>query len=214
MILNQAHSLVSFKAKVNADSSAAKGYPCPLAAVDFERKIRIGSIPPICHPNNGTASVDRQHLMARLEKAWIDFQQSYAGLSDSQMMTSRLTADWSVRDILAHVTTWEQEALAHLPTILNGGRPPRYSVSHGGIEGFNRWMTEQKRGFTLMEVRRDLEEIHRRLIRFMERVPEAQFRTETPFRRRLRLDTYSHYRKHAAAIRSWRNQPLKGRKKS
>ena len=115
--------------------------------------------------------MDRQHLIVRLEKAWRDFQESYAGLSDSQMITSRVTGDWSVRDILAHVTTWEQEALEHLPTILNGGRPPRYSVTHGGINGFNRRMTEQKRGFTLMEVRRDLEQIHRRLIRLIESVP-------------------------------------------
>lgn len=158
--------------------------------------------------------MDRQRLIARLEKAWRDFQESYAGLSDSQMITSRVTGDWSVRDILAHVTTWEQEALWHLPTILNGGRPPRYSVTHGGINGFNRTMTEQKSGFTLMEVRRDLEEIHRRLISFIESVPEAHFRTETSFRRRLRLDTYGHYRKHAAAIRSWRNDELNGNKKS
>jgi hypothetical protein len=148
--------------------------------------------------------------MARLEKAWSDFQQSYAGLSDSQMMTSGVTGDWSVRDILAHVTTGEQEALKHLPTILNGGRPPRYSVTHGGINRFNRRMTEQKRGLTLREVRRDVEEIHQRLIRFIDSVPEAQFCSETPFRRRLRLDTYGHYLQHAAAIRSWRNQQLNG----
>jgi len=158
--------------------------------------------------------MDRRHLIARVEKAWRDLEQSYAGLSDSQMLTSGVTGDWSVRDILAHVTTWEQEALKHLPTILNGGRPPRYSVTHGGINGFNRWMTEQKRGFTLMELRRDLDEIHRRLVSFIESVPEGQFRTETPFRRRLRLDTYGHYPKHAAAIRSWRNQQLNGNRKS
>ena len=158
--------------------------------------------------------MDRQHLIARLEKAWSDLQESHAGLSDSQMTMSGVTGDWSVRDILAHVTTWEQEALKHLPTILNGGRPPRYSVTYGGINAFNRLMTEQKRGLTLTDVRRDLEQIHRRLIRFVDGVPEAQFRTETPFRRRLRLDTYSHYPEHAAAIRRWRNEQLNGNKQS
>jgi hypothetical protein len=34
--------------------------------------------------------------------------------------------EWSVKDILAHVTTWEEEALKYLPLILTGGRPPRY----------------------------------------------------------------------------------------
>jgi hypothetical protein len=141
-----------------------------------------------------------------LEKAWREFQDSYTGLSDAVMTKSGVTGDWSVRDILAHVTTWEQEALKHLPMILQGSKPPRYSVTHGGINGFNRMMTKQKRGLTLSEVRRDLEESHRRLILYIERVPEEQFLTETPFRHRLRLDTYSHYPKHAAAIRRWRDK--------
>jgi hypothetical protein len=109
-----------------------------------------------------------------------------------------------VRDIVAHVTTWEQEALKHLPTILKGDKPPRYSITHGGIDAFNRTMTEQKRGPTLAEVRRQAEDTHRRVLCFIESVPEDQFRSETPFRHRLRLDTYSHYRKHADAIRRWR----------
>jgi hypothetical protein len=150
--------------------------------------------------------MDRVRLLSRLENAWRDFHESFAGLSDSQMMKPGVTGDWSVRDILAHVTTWEGEALKHLPTILKGDKPPRYSVTHGGINGFNRIMTEQKRGLSLTDVRRELDDTHRRLIRFIESVPEEQFQTETPFRHRLRLDTYTHYPKHAEAIRKWRKQ--------
>jgi hypothetical protein len=150
--------------------------------------------------------MDRVRLLSRLENARRDFHESFAGLSESQMMKPGVTGDWSVRDILAHVTTWEGEALKHLPTILKGDKPPRYSVTHGGINGFNRIMTEQKRGLSLTDVRRELDDTHRRLIRFIESVPEEQFQTETPFRHRLRLDTYTHYPKHAEAIRKWRKQ--------
>jgi hypothetical protein len=40
--------------------------------------------------------------------------------------------EWSIKDILAHVTIWEKEALKHLPLIIAGGRPPRY-VTYGGM---------------------------------------------------------------------------------
>ena len=150
--------------------------------------------------------MNQGQLLTRLEKAWREFLESHTGLSDLQMMKSGVTGNWSVRDILVHVTTWEKEALKHLPTILKGGKPERYSVTHGGINAFNGIMTERKKGLTLAEVRRELEDTHRRLIRFIESVPEEQFRTETPFRHRLRLDTYSHYPKHAEAIRRWRKQ--------
>lgn len=151
-------------------------------------------------------TVDRGQLLRRLEKAWRDLQESYAGLTDIELVEPGVSGEWSVRDILAHVTSWEQEALKHLPTILKGDKPPRYSVTHGGIHAFNRTMTEQKSRLTLAEVRKDFAETHQRLIALIEGVPEEQFRTETPFRHRLRLDSYSHYPKHADAIRKWRKE--------
>jgi Protein of unknown function (DUF1706) len=154
--------------------------------------------------------VDRQQLLKRLDKAWGVFKESYAGLSASQLLEPGVAGAWSVRDILAHVTTWEEEALTHLPLILKGGKPPRYSVRYGGINAFNAQMTEQKRGLSLPEVLRQLDETHRRLIDFIQIAPGDQFIGETRFRHRLRLDTYSHYPKHAEAIRQWRAQRSAG----
>lgn len=150
--------------------------------------------------------MDRRHLLERLDAAWEAFKASYAGLSDSQLLEPGVTGAWSVREILAHVTTWEEEALKYLPLILEGGKPPRYSVSYGGIDAFNARMTEQKRGLSLAEVLRELVDTHQRLISLIQSVPEDQFTRETRFRRRLRLDTYSHYPQHAEAIRKWREQ--------
>ena len=159
--------------------------------------------------------MDRHRLLKRLAEAWLAFQQSYAGLSRSQMLQPGVTGAWSVRDILAHVTTWEEEALQHLPVILKGGKPPRYSALYGGIDAFNALMTVRKKGLSFREVLRQQEETHRRLVAYIERAPEDQLSSETRFRRRLRLDTYGHYPIHAAAIRRWRasrspSRPLSG----
>jgi hypothetical protein len=146
----------------------------------------------------------RDQLLKRLDKAWMDFKASYAGLSDAQMTGPRVKVKWSVKDIVAHVTTWEQEALKYLPLILKGGRPPRYSVQYGGIDAFNALMAEQKNDLPLAEVLRQAEAIHRQLIAYIQSVPETYLLRETRFRRRLRLDTYSHYPLHTKAIREWR----------
>ena len=134
------------------------------------------------------------------------FGESYAGLSDVQLMEPGVTGAWSVRDILAHVTTWEEEALNHLPLILKGGTPPRYSVRYGGIDAFNARMTEQKRSLSLSEVRAQLAATHGRLVVVIQSAPEHQLIGGTRFRHRLRLDTYSHYPLHATAIRQWRQR--------
>jgi hypothetical protein len=148
--------------------------------------------------------VDRQQLLKRLDKAWREFQESHAGLSEVQLMESGVTGNWSVRDILAHVTTWEEEALKHLPLVLKGGRPPRYSVKYGGINAFNALMTEQKKHLSLSQVLQQMQNTHKQLINYIKSVPETHFHEETRFRHRLRLDTYSHYSIHTRAIREWR----------
>jgi hypothetical protein len=101
------------------------------------------------------------------------------------MMKSGVTGNWSVRDILAHVTTWEEEALKHLPLVLKGGRPPRYSVKYGGIDAFNALMTQQKKHLSLSEVLRQMDAKQKRLVNFIESVSEQEFREETRFRHRL-----------------------------
>src|SRR5215831_11724124 len=149
--------------------------------------------------------MDKQQLLKRLEKAWSAIKESYEGLADSQMTEPGVMGNWSVKDILAHVTTWEEEALKYLPLILTGGKPPRYT-KYGGIDAFNAKMAEQNRAMELSEVLRQLDETHHRLIDYLQSVPEEHFTRETPFRHRLRLDTYSHYPLHAGAIQEWRER--------
>lgn len=150
--------------------------------------------------------MDRQQLLRRLDKAWIAFKDSYAGLSESELLEPGVTKAWSVRDIIAHVTTWEEEALKYLPAILEGRKPPRYSVTYGGIDAFNALMTTKKAGLSLAEVFRQQEEVHRKVIEAVMQAPDDQLVRETGFRRRLRLDTYHHYPQHTGAIRRWREQ--------
>ena len=149
----------------------------------------------------------KDQLLKKLEDAWAEIKESYAGLSDTQLLEPGVMGEWSVKDMLAHVTTWEEEALKYLPLILSGGKPPRYT-RFGGIDGFNAQMAEQKREMALPDVLRQLEETHRRLLDYLHSVPDEHFTRETPFRHRLRLDTYSHYPLHARAIQEWRERPV------
>jgi hypothetical protein len=116
----------------------------------------------------------KQQVFQKLEQAWTALKESYVGLSDAQLTEPGAMGEWSVKDILAHVTTWEEEALSYLPLIITGGRPPRY-IQYGGIDAFNAQKAEQKRDMALSEVLRQLEETHRRLLDYLHSVPEEHF---------------------------------------
>ena len=143
-------------------------------------------------------------LLEQIDREWAGFMESCDGMSDAQLTEPGVMGTWSVKDVLAHVTTWEEEALRHLPLIAQGGTPPRYAAK-GGIDAFNARMAERKRDLPLADVLVQLHATHRRLIDLIHGVTEDQLIGGSRFRRRLRLDTYSHYPSHAQAIREWRN---------
>jgi len=145
-----------------------------------------------------------ERVLRTLDAAWAAFQESYAGLPDAVLLAPGVVGEWSVKDVLAHVLTWQEEALRHLPVVARGGTPPRYATTHGGIDAFNARMAERKRDLSLGDVCRRLDETQRRLVDLIRSAPEDQLSGDTRFRRRLRLDTYGHYRLHASSILEWR----------
>ena len=52
--------------------------------------------------------MDTQQVLEKLDRAWKDFEQSYAGLTREQLMIPNVTGKWSIRAIIAHVAWWEE----------------------------------------------------------------------------------------------------------
>src|SRR5687768_905568 len=80
-------------------------------------------------------------LIEKVDAAWTDFHAQYAGLPEDDLLIPGVCGDWSIRDLIAHVTWWDGEAIKHLPMVLDGKTPPRYSVTYGGIDAFNAMKT-------------------------------------------------------------------------
>ena len=145
----------------------------------------------------------KERLFQRITTAWQELQDAIAGLPDAALRAPGAVGEWSVRDLLAHIATWEEEALKALPVIVEGGKLPRYA-SQGGIDAFNARQQEAKRHLSLDRLRLEMASTHQRLLALIDRVPEQAYAAEGRFLKRLRLDTYGHWRGHAADVRRWR----------
>ena len=149
--------------------------------------------------------MNRERLLNRLEREWQAFLQSFADLPDSTLLKSGAVGWWSIRDVLAHIATWDEEALKALPLILENKPLTRYA-RYGGIDAFNAREQERKRNLSLEQVKQELTVTHENLVTFLENSPESAYATGSRFLRRLRLDTYSHYREHASQITAWHKE--------
>jgi hypothetical protein len=142
------------------------------------------------------------HHLSRLDHSWRDLADSYAGLTKDELLLPGVAGSWSIKDILAHISTWELEALHHLPAVAAGLRLPRYSAL-GGIDAFNARASAAQARLSLTQVLSQLDSTHRRLLDYLlSATPPPSSRPR--FLRRLRLDTWDHYRLHADSIRSHR----------
>mgnify|MGYP001355681897 CR=1 FL=1 len=148
----------------------------------------------------------RDKLMDTIDERWGALLASVEGLSDEQVQTPGVVGEWSVKDILAHVTTWEIESLKHLPEIAEGKPQQRYKDVYGGLDAFNALTFAQNRERSLDEVRVRLIETHERLLDYLATVPDELLHSRERFRTRLRWDTYSHYPIHAEHIWAWRGR--------
>jgi len=144
--------------------------------------------------------MNKEQIIERLENRWVEFQQSFEELTESQMTRPDSDVGWSIKDILVHVRTWEEEALKYLPTIVENQPLPRYKDLYGGINAFNAMTREANKDLPLETVVSNLEATHKRLLAYLRSVPEEQFASGTRFRRRLAADTFNHYPEHTETI--------------
>lgn len=148
----------------------------------------------------------KAQVIAKIETGWSDFNAAWDGLSPDQMLQPGVMDEWSVKDLIAHVSWWEEESLNHLPEMILGIPQKRYSTLYGGIDAFNALMTQKWRQFALDEVQQKAVVTHAALMAYLDSVAEEQFLSKRSFLNRLRWDTFGHYPIHAQAIRDWRNK--------
>ena len=126
----------------------------------------------------------RERLMRRIDQRWDALVQALDGLPAESLLRPEVVGHWSIKDLLGHISVWEEECITLLPIIMEGKRPPLYS-RYGGIDAFNETKWRQFRDTPLAEAQRRSSETHQRFLRFLDGVDEQFFGAENRFRKRL-----------------------------
>ena len=150
-------------------------------------------------------STPHDTIRARIDETWSDFLASWDGLDDEDLTTPGVTGDWSVKDILAHVTTWEESTMTASQAQIDGTPPPGSNDDEPwDLDTFNARESAAKAALPLDEIKRQLTETHDRLLAWLPTIPAKHLHVGCVVEDRLKADTWDHYPEHAAAIRAWR----------
>lgn len=156
----------------------------------------------------------KAEVLADLRAARERLLSAIAGLGEDDMLRVGAVGIWSVKDVLAHLVSWEAElvtALTRLPQ--NAGRPPQIVE----IEDIDEWNAEQygsNAPRALAAVLEDFHGVHKHLL---EAIAALDNRTLDDNRRfpwmegeplsyLILENAVWHEEEHAADIRAWREQ--------
>jgi len=154
-----------------------------------------------------TSGSDREDLLEQMEKARSELRASYQGLPDEQMTRLEAVGEWSAKDVLSHVASWDEVLLPDLARIARGETPALASVDleSASFDSANAAIMSQRRNLPLDQVLRELEISRTDSLAAVGRLPDSAL-AEGQFGRLLIQITVAHDKEHAAGILQWRRK--------
>jgi len=150
----------------------------------------------------GAGAMKKAELLELVGGAHARLARALGGLSEDEAGRTGLTAKWSVKDALAHITAWEQEGARLLAGVIDGTeRPRRYGDEE--IERFNEEAVAARRGRTLDELVGEADGAHAAMLAAVGRLPE-EVDENSPAYKIAHGFTIEHMTHHAAQIEKYR----------
>jgi uncharacterized damage-inducible protein DinB len=117
----------------------------------------------------------------------------------AELLTEQgVSGQWSVKDIVGHVATWDKL----MQGILQGDPEARRQAVQN-VDAFNAAEAKRKRKYSTQKALRELEACHAALRDMLESSPPEVFSESYEWRKALHDDTHLHYAEHAADIERW-----------
>ena len=140
-----------------------------------------------------------------MERARNELHAAIKGLSDEHLTQGGDVGEWSVKDVLAHVVSWEETALPDLVRLARGDTPvlgsvDLYAANYGPV---NAAIMSLRRNLPLDQVLRELVTSRAEFMAAVSRLP-ASVLAEGQFGRVLVQITAEHDEEHAQHIVEWR----------
>ncbi len=150
------------------------------------------------------SSEAKTKALADLAAAHNDFKETVQGIPDDKLTTVML-GEWSAKDVIAHVSAWDELASLDLRRIGRGHVPTLAAFREAEVDEWNAFYMRGRKLFLPAQVYHELEECHDMLVEALGTVPDAMFDQGSLVTNLLAVSVH-HYQDHADHIREWRER--------
>ena len=156
--------------------------------------------------------MNKTEILAALKDERENFLQAIAGLPDDVLATEPVLGEWTIKDLLSHLTIWESELVTLLAFTRQGQRPNIKSLT-GSIDDLNaQWHAEYKNR-PLDRALADFHGVRKQTTRQVESLTDKELAESKypwlkgePLWKWIAEDSFGHEAEHAAPIREWRER--------
>jgi uncharacterized protein (TIGR03083 family) len=161
-------------------------------------------------------TITKACLLHELRAARAEWEALIAEVSPARMTEPGAAGDWSVRDVIAHLTSYDRWFVNASEAHFRGEMPPRDGTESMDFEQRNQFRHQQTRDLPLAELQAESQHVFTRLLEVVEAHSEAFLTQPQQFEgapgpllvwKMIEGDGYEHYRDHMRSIRAWLAQP-------
>jgi hypothetical protein len=154
-------------------------------------------------------------LVERLEAERKKLLQAIDGLTEEEMTQEKVNREWTVKDILGHITSWEEEDRKIAERILREDCPQSdYSISPDkNWREWNHRQIKKKKDYTIRRIYDELEVEHQRFVDMVKGLSEEQLGSKgnCPWQRESTVEeliqaVFEHDEEHVLKISEWRKR--------
>jgi hypothetical protein len=157
--------------------------------------------------------LNKQVILERIQSERRRLEKNLEQLTDLQIETEEVIGDWTVKDVLAHLSEWEKLFIGWYKTGVRGEIPevPAPGISWQNIDVLNQSIYEKYHRSSIEDIRRDFNESYKEILATIEAMSEEEMFAvgRYPWLGNGNLvgyilaNTANHYRWAKREIRSW-----------
>jgi hypothetical protein len=152
----------------------------------------------------------KTELLAELDQEWAHVERICAGLSEKEMLTPDVEGEWSIKDILCHLSAWEKYLLDRLGYVLSGQTPHYPSMqTWEDVHQFNARIYAENRDRPLNSAKIEFRSLYHGVMTVVAALSEEQLNQSYSYdftadkltlARLIRGNTCNHFREHCNAL--------------
>lgn len=145
---------------------------------------------------------DRDELLSMLQESRKELASAIQGLPEDKL-TVPLTGDWSTKDIMGHITAWDEFTVSDLRRISRGRLPCLAAFREADVDNWNAFLIRPRKLFPLPQIQAEFEEGRAEMVAVLKDLP-AGLLAQGQMVRNIFTIMSNHEKDHARQVREWR----------